>query len=57
VSVACPAAAQPATPNTAVNPKATKGKKLAKTGSVAGIAVLAALALGGAGLALRRKKN
>ena len=40
-----------------MNPKATKGKKLAKTGSVAGIAVLAALALGGAGLALRRKKN
>ena len=57
VSVACPAVQQPATPNTAVNPKAPKGKKLAKTGSVAGIAVLAALALGGAGVALRRKKN
>ena len=57
VSVACPAVQQPATSNTAVNPKAPKGKKLAKTGSVAGIAVLAALALGGAGFALRRKKN
>ena len=57
VSVACPVVQQPASTNTAVNPKAPKGKKLAKTGSVAGIAVLAALALGGAGVALRRKKN
>ena len=57
VSVACPVVEQPASTNTAVNPKAPKGKKLAKTGSVAGIAVLAALALGGAGVALRRKKN
>ena len=57
VSVACPVVQQPASTNTAVNQKAPKGKKLAKTGSVAGIAALAALALGGAGVALRRKKN